>query len=70
VPKQFAEEIVLEATRGETVGGKHNVAAVLAHRTSSIYESLELHGRQRKACRDAPHQYLQWSATAFGGMQK
>jgi hypothetical protein len=63
--EQFAEEIVLEATTlAKPVVGKHNVAAVLAT-ASSIYESLEFTAEAQKTSTT----YLQWRATAFGGMQ-
>jgi pimeloyl-ACP methyl ester carboxylesterase len=62
--EQFAEEIVLEATTlAQPVEGKHSVAAVLAT-ASSIYESLEFTAEAQSASTT----YLQWRATAFGGM--
>ena len=63
--EQFADEIVLEATTlAKPVKGKHSVAAVLAT-ASSIYESLEFTAEAQSASTT----YLQWRATAFGGMQ-
>jgi hypothetical protein len=63
--EQFAEEIVLEATTlAKPVVGKHNVAAVLAT-ASSIYESLDFTAEAQSVSTT----YLQWRATAFGGMQ-
>jgi len=63
--EQFAEEIVLEATTlAKPVEGKHRVAAVLAT-ASSIYESLEFTAEAQSTSTT----YLQWRATAFGGMQ-
>jgi hypothetical protein len=63
--EQFADEIVLEATTlAKPVKGKDSVAAVLAT-ASSIYESLEFTAEAHSASTT----YLQWRATAFGGMQ-
>jgi hypothetical protein len=63
--EQFADEIVLEATTlAKPVEGKPGVAAVLAT-ASSIYESLEFTAEAQSASTT----YLQWRATAFGGMQ-
>ena len=63
--EHFADEIVLEATTlAKPVHGKHSVAAVLAT-ASSIYESLEFTAEAQSASTT----YLQWRATAFGGMQ-
>jgi hypothetical protein len=63
--EHFADEIVLEATTlAKPVQGKHSVAAVLAT-ASSIYESLEFTAEAQSASTT----YLQWRATAFGGMQ-
>ena len=61
----FADEIVLDAsTLVKPVQGKERVAGLIAG-ASSIYESLEFtaeaHGRSTT--------YLQWRATAFGGME-
>jgi hypothetical protein len=62
--EQFADEIVLEATTlAKPVKGKHCVAAVLAT-ASSIYESLEFTAEAQSASTT----YLQWRATAFGGI--
>ena len=62
---QFADEIVLEATTlAKPVEGVHSVAAVLAA-ASSIYESLEFTAEAQSASTT----YLQWRATAFGGIQ-
>jgi hypothetical protein len=63
--EQFANNIVLEATTlAKPVEGKHSVAAVLAA-ASSIYESLEFTAEAQSASAT----YLQWRATAFGGMR-
>jgi hypothetical protein len=63
--EQFADEIVLEATTlAKPVKGKHSVAAVLAT-ANSIYESLEFTAEAQSASTT----YLQWRATAFGGIQ-
>ena len=63
--EQFADEIVLEAaTLAKSVEGKHSVAAVLAT-ASSIYESLEFTAEAQSASTT----YLQWRATAFGGLR-
>src|SRR6478672_3201658 len=63
--EQFADEIVLEATTlAKAVEGKRSVAAVLTA-ASSIYESLEFTAEAQSASTT----YLQWRATAFGGMQ-
>jgi hypothetical protein len=63
--QRFADDIVLEATTlAKPVEGKQNVADVLAA-ASSIYESLEFTAETQ----DASTTYLQWRATAFGGMQ-
>jgi hypothetical protein len=63
--EQFADEIVLEATTlAKPAEGKDSAAAVLAA-ASSIYESLEFTAEAQSASTT----YLQWRATAFGGMQ-
>jgi hypothetical protein len=63
--ERFADDIVLEATTlAKPVEGKQNVADVLAA-ASSIYESLEF----TADLQNASTTYLQWRATAFGGMQ-
>jgi hypothetical protein len=63
--EHFADEIVLEATTlAKPVQGKHSVTAVLAS-ASSIYESLEFTAEAQCASTT----YLQWRATAFGGMR-
>ena len=63
--EQFADEIVLQATTlAKPVEGKHSVAAVLAT-AGSIYESPEFTAEAQSASTT----YLQWRATAFGGMQ-
>ena len=63
--EHFADEIVLEATTlAKPVQGKRSVAAVLAT-ASSIYESLEFTAEAQSTSTT----YLQWRATAFGGMQ-
>ena len=65
IAEQFADEIVLEATTlAKAVEGKRSVAAVLTA-ASSIYESLEFTAEAQSASTT----YLQWRATAFGGMQ-
>jgi pimeloyl-ACP methyl ester carboxylesterase len=61
----FADEVVLDATTlAKPVKGKELVAQVLAT-ASSIYESLEFTAEAH----DGPTTYLQWKATAFGGME-
>jgi pimeloyl-ACP methyl ester carboxylesterase len=63
--EQFADEIVFEATTlAKPVEGKQSVAAVLAT-ASSIYESLEFTAEAQSTSTT----YLQWRATAFGGMR-
>jgi len=63
--ERFADDIVLEATTlAKPVEGKQNVATVLAA-ASSIYESLEFTAESQNVSTT----YLQWRATAFGGMQ-
>src|SRR6202046_5839128 len=63
--EHFAEEIVLEATTpAKPVEGKQSVAAVLAT-ASSIYESLEFTAEAQSTSTT----YLQWRATAFGGIR-
>lgn len=63
--EQFADEIALEATTlAKPIEGKRSVAAVLAT-ASSIYESLEFTAEAQSASTT----YLQWRATAFGGMR-
>lgn len=60
----FAEDVVLDAsTLWEPIRGRENVAAVMAS-ASSIYETLEFTGEST----DGSTSYLQWRATAFGGM--
>lgn len=62
---QFADEIVLEATTlTKPIDGKPSVAIVLAT-ASSIYESLEFTAEAHTTSTT----YLQWRATAFGGMK-
>ena len=62
---EFADEVVLDATTlAKPVKGKQRVAQVLAT-ASSIYESLEFTAEAH----NGPTTYLQWKATAFGGMQ-
>ena len=62
---EFADEVVLDATTlAKPVKGKELVAQVLAT-ASSIYESLEFTAEAH----DGPTTYLQWKATAFGGME-
>jgi len=62
---EFADEVVLDATTlAKPVKGKQRVAQVLAT-ASSIYESLEFTAEVH----NGPTTYLQWKATAFGGMQ-
>lgn len=61
----FADEIVLEgSTLVKPVEGKERVAAVMAT-ASSIYESLEFTAEAHTTATS----YLQWRATAFGGME-
>ena len=62
---EFADDIVLDATALVTpIEGRELVATVMAT-ASSIYETLEF--------TDSAHagstSYLQWRATAFGGME-
>ena len=60
----FAEDVVLDATTlWEPISGRDNVAVVMAT-ASSIYETLEFTGEAT----DGSTSYLQWRATAFGGM--
>jgi len=62
---EFADDVVLDATTlVKPITGKQQVAQVLAT-ASSIYESLEFTAEAH----DASTTYLQWRATAFGGMQ-
>jgi pimeloyl-ACP methyl ester carboxylesterase len=62
---EFADAIVLEASTLVTpIEGKQRVAATLAA-ASSIYESLEF----TAAAEARSTSYLQWRATAFGGME-
>ncbi|MGA9362274.1 MAG: alpha/beta hydrolase [Mycobacterium sp.] len=62
---EFADEVVLDATTlVKPITGKQQVAQVLAT-ASSIYESLEFTAEAHCASTT----YLQWRATAFGGMQ-
>lgn len=62
---EFADEVVLDATTlAKPIQGKQQVAQVLAT-ASSIYESLEFTAEAHHG----PTTYLQWKATAFGGMQ-
>ena len=62
---EFADEVVLDATTlVKPIRGKQQVAQVLTT-ASSIYESLEFTAEAN----DASTTYLQWKATAFGGMQ-
>ena len=62
---EFADEVVLDATTlAKPVKGKELVAQVLAT-ASSIYDSLEFTAEAP----NGPTTYLQWQATAFGGMQ-
>ncbi len=62
---EFAADIVLEAsTLAKPVEGKRQVSAVMAA-ASNIYESLEFTGEAHSGLTT----YLQWRATAFGGMQ-
>jgi pimeloyl-ACP methyl ester carboxylesterase/ketosteroid isomerase-like protein len=61
----FAEDVVLDATTlMEPVKGKDRVAATLAA-ASSIYETLEFTAETA----DGSTSYIQWRATAFGGMK-
>jgi pimeloyl-ACP methyl ester carboxylesterase len=62
---EFADVIVLEASTLVTpIEGKERVAATLAA-ASSIYESLEFTAEAGAGSTS----YLQWRATAFGGME-
>jgi len=63
--ERFADDIVLEATAlAKPVEGKQNVATVLAA-ASAIYQSIEFTAESQNAATT----YLQWRATAFGGLQ-
>jgi pimeloyl-ACP methyl ester carboxylesterase len=63
--EQFADEVHFEATTlAKPVQGKQSVATVLAA-ASSIYESLEFTAEAQSASTT----YLQWRATAFGGIR-
>jgi pimeloyl-ACP methyl ester carboxylesterase len=63
--EQFADEVHFEATTlAKPVEGKQSVATVLAA-ASSIYESLEFTAEAQSASTT----YLQWRATAFGGLR-
>jgi pimeloyl-ACP methyl ester carboxylesterase len=63
--EQFADEVHFEATTlAKPVEGKQSVATVLAA-ASSIYESLEFTAEAQSASTT----YLQWRATAFGGIR-
>jgi pimeloyl-ACP methyl ester carboxylesterase len=62
---EFADDIVLEAsTLAKPIKGKQQVSAVMAQ-ASSIYESLEFTAEAHNGSTT----YLQWRATAFGGME-
>lgn len=62
---EFTADIVLEAsTLAKPVEGKQQVSAVMAT-ASSIYESLEFTAEAQSGSTT----YLQWRATAFGGVQ-
>ena len=62
---EFTDEVVLDATTlVKPIRGKQQVAQLLAT-ASSIYESLEFTAEAH----DASTTYLQWKATAFGGVQ-
>ncbi len=61
----FADDIVFEATTlAKRVQGKERVATILGA-ASSIYESLEFTAEAHSGATS----YLQWRATAFGGME-
>ncbi|MFF4724171.1 alpha/beta fold hydrolase [Streptomyces mirabilis] len=61
----FAEDVVLEASvLVRPIAGRTLVASVMAA-ASAIYESLEFTAEAS----DATTTYLQWKATAFGGVQ-
>jgi pimeloyl-ACP methyl ester carboxylesterase len=62
---EFADDIVFEATTlARRVQGKERVATILGA-ASSIYESLEFTAEAHSGATS----YLQWRATAFGGME-
>lgn len=62
---EFADDVVLDgSTLAKPITGKQQVATVLAT-ASSIYESLQFTAEAQ----DASTTYLQWRATAFGGME-
>src|SRR6202007_2866713 len=61
----FADDVVLEASvLAKPIKGKALVAATLAM-ASSMYESLEFTAETT----DNSTSYLQWRATAFGGVE-
>lgn len=61
----FAEDVVLEASvLAKPIAGRTSVASVMAA-ASTIYESLEFTAEAS----DTTTTYLQWKATAFGGVQ-
>lgn len=61
----FAEDVVLEASvLARPIAGRTLVSSVMAA-ASTIYESLEFAAEAS----DATTTYLQWKATAFGGVQ-
>ncbi|UNC02781.1 nuclear transport factor 2 family protein [Mycolicibacterium boenickei] len=60
----FADGVVLDATTlAEPISGREAVAAVMAT-ASSIYETLDFTAETT----DGSTSYVQWRATAFGGM--
>lgn len=62
---EFADDIVLDATTlTAPVQGRELVATVMAT-ASSIYETLEF----TESAHAGATSYLQWRATAFGGMK-
>jgi pimeloyl-ACP methyl ester carboxylesterase len=62
---EFADDIVFEATTlARRVQGKERVATILGA-ASSIYESLEFTAEAHSGATS----YLQWRATAFGGVE-
>lgn len=62
--ESFAEQVVLDATvLRAPVRGRHQVAAVM-HAASAIYETLDFTAQTT----DGDTSYLQWRATAFGGI--
>ncbi|MET8564114.1 nuclear transport factor 2 family protein [Streptomyces flaveolus] len=61
----LAEDVVLEASAlRRPIRGRETVALVMGT-ASKVYESLEF----TRQTRDGDRSYLEWEATAFGGMR-